>query len=145
MKKASLILILLVIIISTAGCGILKSAAALKEYDIGGDSIPSITSVVGERKVTGVEATIKDEVITKRYNYASNSVFDDLLTYITTLREDEGWLVTRDFNLETVPGSAELGKESADEGQILLMTLSYDDSGYELTIVKGEGSIEPKA
>ncbi|OQA48665.1 MAG: hypothetical protein BWY46_01269 [Firmicutes bacterium ADurb.Bin300] len=133
-------LCLLYVLIFT-GCGVLAEAGKLEQYEMGKDVIPSITSVVGERAVTGVKTSIDGGVATKQYSYTSDSVYDDLLAYITKLM-DEGWLVTQDIDLNVVPGSGELGKESSEEGKILLVSFSYDESGYEIKISKGEGTIE---
>ncbi len=124
------------------GCGAaLKEAAKLGEYEAGDDRIPSITSVVGEREVTDVEISTKNGVVTKQYTYISTSVYDDLLAYVNRLMQDD-WLVTRDIDLNVVPGSGELGKNSVDEGQIVLLSFSYEEGGYTVQIVKGKGTIE---
>lgn len=65
-----------------------KDAANLTQYELGDDFIPSITSVVGERKVTGVESSIDNGVVTKQYTYSSTSVYDDLWTYVQEFMDD---------------------------------------------------------
>jgi hypothetical protein len=135
------VLLVFALVPALAGCGVLSNAAELEQYEIGEDVIPSINSIVGEREVTGVESSTDNGVKVKQYTYASTSVFDDLLQFVTRLRE-EGWLVTQDIDLEVVPGAGELGKNSVDEGQIVLVDFSYDESGYTIKISKGEGTIE---
>lgn len=54
-------LLVLVFALALTVCGAaLKNATKMSEYEIGGESIPSITSVVGEREVTGVESSINN-------------------------------------------------------------------------------------
>jgi hypothetical protein len=135
------VLLVFALVPALSGCGILADAKKLEQYEMDEDVIPSINSIVGEREVTGVETSTDNGVKVKQYTYASTSVFDDLLQFVTKLRED-GWLVTRDIDLEVVPGTGELGKNSVDEGQIVLVDFSYDESGYTIKISKGEGTIE---
>jgi len=134
--------VLLMLAFILTGCGaVLEEAAKLSEYEAGDDRIPSITSVVGEREVTGVESSVKNGIVSKQYTYVSNSVYDDLLAYVSALMED-GWLVTKDIDLKVVPGSGELGKKSSEEGQIVLLSFAYEDSKYTINITKGKGTIE---
>ncbi len=146
MKKTILftsVLMIFALILALSGCGAaLKEASALKEYEMGKDNVLSITSVIGEREVTGVESGINNGIVSKQYIYVSETVYDDLLAYVTALM-DQGWLVTKDIDLNVVPGSGELGKKSAaDDGQILLLSFTYEESGYVIKIVKGEGTLE---
>jgi hypothetical protein len=144
MKKTVcwLVSLFLVFILALTGCGAtLTEAANLEQYEMSGDVIPSITSVVGEREVTGVEAATSNGVATRQYTYSSATVYDDLLAYVNKLLED-GWLVTQAIDLNIVPGSGELGMKSVDDGQILLVSLSYEDSKYVIKLTKGKGTIE---
>ena len=146
MKKTILftsVLVILALMLMLSGCGAaMKEAAALNEYEMGEDSIPSITSIVGEREVTSVGSSVNNGVSSKDYTYKSDTVYDDLLAYVTALM-DQGWLVTKDIDLNVVPGSGELGMKSAvDEGQIILLSFTYDESEYVIKIIKGEGTLE---
>lgn len=134
--------LLMVLTMMLTGCGAaLKDAANLTNYELRDDLIPSITSVVGERKVTGVESSIDNGAVTKQYTYSSASVYDDLWAYVQKLMDD-GWLVTQDIDLNVIPGSGQLGKVSNEEGQILLVSFTYDDSGYIIKLIRGNGTIE---
>lgn len=142
MKKTACLIVLLTLVLAFAGCGVLKEAASLEAYDMAaGDEVPSITSVVGEREVKSVKTSVSNGVTTKEYTYVSDTVYDDLLAYITALM-DEGWLVTQDIDLGVVPGSGELAAHSIEEGQVILMDFTYDDAGYFIKITKGKGTLE---
>jgi hypothetical protein len=143
MKKTVLLAPALLLILATllTGCGALKAASKLEEYKIGDDRIPSITSQVGERDVTGVQSSTKNGIMTQEYTYASSSVYDDLLAYVSFLM-DNGWLVTEDIDLNVVPGSGELGRKASEEGQIILLFFSYEDDEYTIRLTKGKGTIE---
>ena len=123
-----------------SGCSILNNAAKLQEYDFDSDKVPTVNSVVGERKVTNVETSISNGVQEKRYTYQSDSVTDDLAQYTQSLRNN-GWVVTQSYDLSSTPGTAELGKLSADSDKILLLSISYTGSDYTIKITKGEGTL----
>jgi len=129
------------LLFTLTGCAVLTNASQLAEYEMSGDRVRSITSVVGEREVTGVNTVTDNGVATKEYTYVSATVYDDLWAYVQKLMDD-GWLVTQDIDLAVVPGSGQLGTHSIEEGQILLLSFSYDDAGYVIEIVKGEGTLE---
>lgn len=136
------VLLALVLALMLTGCGAaMANAAKLNEYEMDSDSIPSITSVVGERKVTGVESSTNNGAVSKQYTYDSSSVYDDLWAYVKALMDD-GWLVTKDIDLKVVPGSGELGKKSSEDGQIILLSFAYEDAKYVIKITKGKGTIE---
>ena len=142
MKRTAYLIVLLTFALAFAGCSALKEAASLEAYDMaGGDEVPSITSVVGEREVTGVKSSVSGGVTTKEYTYVSDTVYDDLLAYVRALM-DEGWLVTQDIDLGVVPGSGELATHSIEEGQVVLVDFTYDEAGYVIKIIKGKGTLE---
>ena len=126
-----------------SGCGaILTDAAKLTEYEVDGETVPSISSIVGEREVTAVDTETNNGVKSVQYTYKSTSVTDDLIAYLSKLQDEEGWLVTEDYDLTTVPGTAQMGKASEDEGQILILSVAYEDEAYAIKISKLEGTIE---
>jgi len=143
MKKFLAVIIILVLAFSLAACSILNDAAKLTEYDFGNDKIPTINSHVGDRKVTHVEVGTNNGSPQKQYTYQSDTVFDDLLAYTLYLRENS-WMVTQDYDLEKTPGSAQLGKESADEGKILIMSIAFEENKYAVKITKMDGTLSVK-
>ena len=145
MKKIKYIALFVAVILVSAcllsGCSVLSNAAKLQEYDFDSDKIPTVNSVVGERQVTYVSTSISNGNDMKEYTYQSDSVFDDLLQYTQYLREN-GWIVSVSYDLNNMPGSAQLGKQSADSGKILLLTIDYKSGEYTVTIIKGEGTLQ---
>ncbi len=118
--------------------------SALKTYIFGKDKIPSVTSVVGERAVTDVQTEGENEFPSTQYTYQSDSVSDDLLQY-TQLLQEQGWTEAGDYNLEEATGSAQFVKESADEGQILMLYINYEDGQYIIKATKLEAVIDQSA
>ncbi|MDR0382155.1 MAG: hypothetical protein LBH86_09230 [Oscillospiraceae bacterium] len=116
--------------------------SALETYDFGRDKVPSVTSVVGRRTVTDVESEGKNEFPSRQYTYQSDSVSDDLSQYIQRLQE-QAWTATGvGYNLEESPGSAQFFKESADEGQILTVFITYEDNEYAIKVTKMEAILQ---
>jgi hypothetical protein len=113
----------------------------MQEYDFGSDKVPTVNSIVGEeRKVTGVSTNIDTESTTKEYTYRSDSVFNDLLKYTLHL-QSIGWTPIKDYNLYDMPGVAKLAIESADSGQILIISIEYDTTKYTVEIIKAKGTL----
>jgi hypothetical protein len=135
-------LLVLMLALALPGCGAtLADAAKLSEYEIGDETAPSISSVVGERQVTGVNTETNNGVVSVQYTYKSDSVTDDLIAYLSRLSED-GWLVTQDYDLTVAPGTAQLGKASSEEGKILILSVAYEDGVYAVKLSKLDGTIE---
>jgi len=120
----------------------LSDAAELTEYEMDGETIPSISSVVGEREVTAVDMETKDGVKSVQYTYKSTSVADDMIAYLSKLHDEDGWLVTEDYDLSVVPGTVQMGKASEDEGKILILSVAYENEAYAIKVSKLEGTIE---
>ena len=140
MKKTQIAVILLLLIpaLLFSACG---AAAKLTEYDFGTDKVPSVNAVLGDaRKVTGVATGTDNGVQYKQYTYQSETTLDDLIKYTVYLRNN-GWTVTKDYDLTISSGEAQIAKESADSGKILVMSIAYDGNSYAVRINKLEGSL----
>ena len=122
----------------------LNSAAQLQTYDFGqNDKIPSFTSVVGERKATGVSTSASTGgVQQKRYTYETQSLGEDLDAYVDALRA-AGILVTKVLDGNKLKGSIQLGCSSADEGKIILIDMAWDNANVVVQLTKGDGTFTP--
>ena len=122
-------------------CGMLDDAAKLTEYDFGTDKVPSINAVIGEeRKVTGISTGTENGVQYKQYTYQTSSMLEDLSAYSVHLREN-GWIVTKDYNLNDGSGEMQLAIESADAGKILVISVAFEEKQYAVRINKLEGTL----
>ena len=45
------------------------------------------------------------------------------------------------MDLSVIPSTVELGKNSNDTGNLIMMTIDYNSFGYTITIQKGEGTL----
>ena len=112
-----------IVVIMAIGVAVLyyatSSAEKLTEYEVGGDKVASVNDVIGDtRKVTGVSSGTSNGVRYKQYTYETASVLQDLIAYSVYLRNN-GWLVTKEYNLTTGRGEMGFAKASADNGKIL--------------------------
>ena len=134
----SIAVVLLIVLPAT-----LNNAAKLQTYDLGADKIPSLNSIVGDRKVTGVSSSAKTGgVQEKTYTYETQSLGEDWLAYHNALHE-AGFLVTRSLNGNDFKGDIQYGINSADEGKAILIDLSWDNTRIAVQITKGVGEITP--
>ena len=148
MLKKVIIGVVCIVVLLIIGVAILffvtGNAAKLTEYELGGDKLPSVNAVIGEtRKVTGVTSNVSSGVQQKQYTYESASVTKDLAMYTTRLR-DNGWIVTKSYDFSANSGEAQLGKESIDQGQILLMSIAFEQNRYAIKITKAVGQLNRK-
>lgn len=142
MKKTATILLIIVISVALmAGCAALDNAAKLQEYDMSGDTIPSVNAIVGDRKVTGVASSSSTGSKSKTYTYESSTVTDDMVTYLTELMDNYGFISTMDAKFDQFPGTTEFAAESKDDGKVLVVHIEFDQGGYILTIIKMTGTL----
>jgi len=148
MKRKNILLTSLIaaLMLTLCACGALKDAAKLTEYDFDADKVPSVNAIIGaERQVTGVLTGVSTNGMHyKEYTYKSDTVKEDLTTYLYFLM-DEGWIPIVDFDLnEGDTGEAQLAIESADTGQILIVTATFEPNEYTIKVEKGEGTLTLK-
>jgi len=145
-NKRNLIIYIAVVILAvflfSACSSALNEAANLQAYDFGADQIPTVNYIVGTRTVTNVETSTSPEALQKQYTYRSDSEFEDLLNYTIYLRYENGWIVTQEYDLNDVPGTAQLAKNSVDAGKILILSIAYESGAYAIKITKADGTID---
>lgn len=130
--------VLMAILIS---CSLCACESKDSVYKFGKDKLASITSVVGERTLTGTESEGKNEFPTMEYTYQSDSVVDDLSRYIQHLQE-QGWTASgADYDLATPPGIAQFVKESVEQGWLMNLRIGFAEDQYTIRIAKIEATI----
>ena len=117
------------------------NTANADEYKLGNDTIRSIKSVVEKRTVSSVSSEIANGISIKKIKYSSNTVQEDLVKYTQYLRNEGGFVLTKNMDLTVVPSIIELTKKSNETGKIVMMIIDYDMFGYTITIKKGEGTL----
>ena len=153
MKKAFKVILAIVLLVAVV-VGVmffvvlpatLNNAAKLQTYDFGqSDKVPSLTSVVGERKVTGVSTSASiGGAQQKSYTYETDTIGEVVNTYIDVLHA-VGFLITQPIDGNSIKGGTQLGCASADEGKIILVDLAWDNTRVAVQLTKGDGTITPK-
>lgn len=143
MKKAICILIGIIvgiIVLAAIICVVVFSALNKTKnadyYDLGSDQISSVKAVLGVRNINRVSTSNNNGIITKLYEYRSNTSTEDIEQYIAYLTENEGFILTSLNNNQQV-----YAKESNDKGKLLLLDITNNGFGFTLTIKKGEGTL----
>lgn len=143
--KIVLIVIACICVLGLIGCIIAfattGNTANAEEYKLGNDTIKSIKSVVEKRQVTSVSTEVSNGITTKRIEYKSDTVQDDLVKYTQYLRNEGGFSLTKNMDLLVTPSTVELGKTSNDSGKLIIMTIDYNSTGYTIIMQKREGTL----
>lgn len=114
-----------------------NKVAKLQYYDVAGDNIPSITHVVGERKVSGKSSKVSNSVLYEQYSYyGMNSAIEDVQEYIKYLSENDSFTIYSHLDPNTVVGQISLGKKSLTTGKDILLTIVYEVGRYTISIEK---------
>lgn len=140
MSKGKIILILciaLIIVVGIVVCftlNLMKGASTLEYYDVGGYKVSAITKVVGEKKVSGITSSVKNNVSMKSYTYESpESPVNELATYFTYLAENEGFILDGNEGNDQIGGKA-IAHKSVDENRLIILEIYYDSTGYTINI-----------
>ncbi|MGC6767699.1 hypothetical protein ACYSNR_12950 [Enterococcus sp. LJL128] len=140
MKKVIQLVILGSIFMLT-GC----ASSTAEEIEVNKDKIPSVYKVLGEKKIVGTNSSVKDSVRTTEITYQSGSISkEEVLQYISYLRENEDFLVTLDTKVVDDMVMNQLGKESETEGDIVLVDVAYPNNlegKVVITYRSGKGEI----
>ena len=142
--KKILLGIIGVIALVIIGASLATGRTANADYiKLGNDQIPSVKLVVGKRDVGGVETGTSGGVQYTQIDYkAGQSTQQDLKEYIGYLLYNEGFAATVSFNIDNIPGTLQIAKESVDAGKLIFLDVEYDRNGYVITYSKMTGSLE---
>jgi hypothetical protein len=131
--KTTAALLLAALFLFAAGCG---SAT----YEAGSDTVPSVTDVVGSRKLSE-KTSVEDGSGSLIYQYTNvEDPAADVKAYEERLLE-EGFteLIRADYTSPS--GLLQMGRNSQEEGKIFVVTVSYYDMGYDVQVDLAEGRI----
>ena len=87
----------------------------------------------------GVSTSTNNGIQTKKYEYQSETAQQDVDQSMKYLNEEEGYHVLK---LENEDNVLSYGKESIDEGNVILINIDTTSFGYAITIRKGKGEID---
>ena len=119
-----------------------------ENYEIGADAVPSLPGMVGQRWCSSSDERdgAYQDMPCKiwEYVYESDTVFDDLLTYLNSLRHDHGFDLITDMDLTTPEGDVSLAIESVDPGKLIILHCEWNPEGYKLVFSVLEGTLTRK-
>ncbi len=112
----------------------MNQIAHMGTYDVAGESIPSITSVVGERSVSYRRSGISNGVRYQEFVYwDTDSSQDDIEKYITHLSDEYDFIISKDLEMDKPEGEVVLWKRF-DSGKEVMITISYVLGRYDVFI-----------
>lgn len=139
-KRGILAFILLAMVVFMAGC----ASSTAPTVEVGGEVLPSLYSVVGEKKITGTSKSINTEAAEVELTYQGVAL-DELNSYIESLVSD-GYMITQEAQAQGTGQSYQIGKEASADGRIILISFYFEDGGSTvITYTVGEGTITPEA
>ena len=111
-------------------------------YIIDNDKIPTITTVVGKRKLYYYKTYTdgNNDVKIFRYKNVIGAKYD-INDYINFLKEKYNFVYTSNINLNSDDGRLQLSKDSVDDNEIIIMDITYEKNSYEIKITKGIGKL----
>lgn len=108
-------------------------------YTMGEDKIPSIKTVIGERKVKNIATTKNIGMTTKIYSFLSESTESDMYEYTKYLVEQSDYVIMKLGQQEEKIAYA---KNSLESGSIIVITVDYTPFDFTITLQKGEGTLD---
>ena len=122
----------------------LGNAADKDYFKIGPDEIPSVKLVLGEdREITnyslGKSSGLQKLEVSYKVDEDQNK---DMREYAQALMDDYGFLNTTPYDFSGEKGKEfKFAKESEEDGYLLIVQIDYNTKGYDLTIMRGEGTL----
>ncbi len=143
MKKKYLLLIPIIVLVFIIFI-IVKNPKDDEYYVLKDDKTKSITSLVGERKLTKKSKKKYGDTIIKIYKYKKiKNPSIDLSKYIIYLENESNFMTTKKYNLNKEKGVLQLSRYSTKKDYIILMDISYNKNSYTIKITRGKGKITP--
>lgn len=143
MKKIVSVGLLVMFSVLLVSCA--SSTAA--EIEINEDKIPSIYSVIGEKKIVGTSSEIKNKVRSTTLTYKAGSISEkEIQKYVDHLQEEE-YIHTLDSKQTSDGTLIQLGKDSVTTGDIVLVDLIYptmDSESVKIMYRSGPGTLKMK-
>ena len=144
-KRIVFTALLAALLVFVAGC-VSGNAATIK---VGDETIPSLYSVVGEKKITGTYSGAKAEaggsVTQTTVTYGNGDVtIAELNKYITKLTKDDGYMITQDAKSNGDSQSYQVGKNASKKGNIILISFVFSTGETKINYAVGTGTITPE-
>lgn len=99
--------------------------------DINDDSIPSIYTVIGKKKIIYTDSSHKDGVRSTELTYKSSELTEaEIVEYTEYLLNEEYFVLTKELeDVSDTISTWQIAKESSRDGNIILITFNYESMG----------------
>ncbi|GGC91216.1 hypothetical protein [Enterococcus wangshanyuanii] len=142
MKKIVKVMLFAGLMFLLVGC----ASNTAENIEVNDDKVPSVYSVIGEKKIVGTNSEVKNKVRMTTLTYKAGSISEkELQKYIEYLREKEGYVYTLDSKQSEEGTLIQLGKESKTKGNIVLVDFLYpsmDSESMKVMYRSGPGSLK---
>ena len=127
-------IILFAAVLAITTSSIMNHTATLENYDVLGEKIPTVYSVLGKRNVSNISTGTKNGVHYQEYKYyGMGSASNDVEKYILFLCDEQGFTLYDDFEGRPIEGEIRLGKKVATGKEIMIM-ITYEIGSYTILI-----------
>ncbi len=143
--KNKVIIIVVILLVALIGVGVYFGVKAnnknkyqtADKYTVKGEEIPSINSVLGERKVKNYSYTKEDTEVLE-LTFETQNAQEDAEKYINYLFENENFLRER-LNEEN---RLRVAKSADNTTGVVTVETEKNDKGLKVTIIVGPGTIK---
>ena len=119
-------------------------AGTVDYYTIGSDKVPSVKFVLGQdRTVSKFSSSTSSGVTTQTITYQvpGSGQNSEMLQYAFYLHNKDNFTTMPDSNFTGAIGKGGFYRASVDAGQELVVGISYDTTGYIITVTKKPGQV----
>lgn len=129
--KAILILSLAAAILFIVGC----ASSTAQSVKVGEDEIPSLYSIIGEKKITGTETSTENDRKSTTVTYESGSITErEAVDYMLELIASHGFSIQQDAIEQGNGKYYQLTKNSETDGKHIVVSLYIEEEGS--TVIK---------
>lgn len=142
MRKMIYGILMFMLTVFVVGC----ASNTAENIEVNDDKIPSIYSVIGEKKIVRTNSEVENKVRKTTLTYKAGSISEkEMQEYIDYLRETENYVYTLDTKQSAEGTMLQLGKESVTSGKIVLVDVLYPAMASESVKImyrSGEGTLK---
>ena len=130
----SISIILFAAVLTITTLSIMNHTATLENYDVLGEKIPTVYSVLGKRNISNISTGTKNGVHYQEYKYyGMDSASNDVEKYILFLCNEQGFTLYDDVEGSQIEGEIRSGKKIAS-GKEIMIIISYTIGSYTISI-----------